>query len=115
MKRIFNAFFYSMDGLRWAATREAAFRQELAVVIAGALLAPFVAAAWWQAVLLVGALVLVLVVELLNTAIEKLCDHVRPERHEDIRVIKDMGSAACFLTQALAAATWATVVIARWW
>jgi diacylglycerol kinase (ATP) len=63
--------------------------------------------------LLIGAVVFVIIIELLNTGIEKLCDHVRPERHDDIRIIKDTGSAACFLAQMLAAAVWLTVAALR--
>jgi diacylglycerol kinase (ATP) len=51
-------------------------------------------------------------VELLNTAIEKLCDHVTPERHEQVRAIKDMGSAAVFCALALAALLWGAAGVA---
>lgn len=113
MRRVWNAFFYSMAGLRWALSREAAVRQELGLLLLALPLALLVGGSWPTRGLLVAALWLVLIVEFLNTAIEKLCDHVRPERHEDIKVIKDLGSAACFLTQSLAAATWLAVLLGR--
>jgi diacylglycerol kinase (ATP) len=115
MKRIYNAFFYSLAGLRHALTREAAVQQEAALLLLGIPLSYVLANHWWQMGLLVGALVFVILVELLNTCIEKICDHVRPERHPDIAVIKDIGSAACFLAQCLAGAIWLAVLIQRIW
>ena len=66
-----------------------------------------------ERITLILALVAVLCVEFLNTAVEKLCDHVTPELHEHIRAIKDMGSAACFCAQATAAVIWLFFIFAR--
>ena len=110
MNRIYRAFFYTLDGLRWAAAHEAAVRQELFVLALAVPVSFVVAAHWWQVPLLIGAVVFVLMVEMLNTGLEKLCDHVRIENHPDIKVIKDVGSAACFLAQSLGGVTWLTVL-----
>jgi diacylglycerol kinase (ATP) len=62
-------------------------------------------------VALIGSVMLVLVVELLNTAIEKLCDHLAPELSAQIKVVKDLGSAAVFVAIVMSAAIWLIVVV----
>lgn len=62
---------------------------------------------------LIGSLLLLLVVELLNTAVEKLADHVTPEHHATIKVVKDLGSAAVFCALALAVLVWSAGLWAR--
>jgi diacylglycerol kinase (ATP) len=106
MNRIVAAFFHSMRGFRDAMAGEAAVRQELALLAAAVVLAPFIAQSAMGAVALVGVVLLLLAVELLNTAIERLADHVTPERHDQIRYVKDLGSAAVFCAIAIAAMTW---------
>jgi len=106
MKRIYLAFFNSMRGLGWAARHEKAVMQELI------LLALAFPAAWWLArdigtfVGLIGAVLLLLAIELLNTAIEKLADHVTPEHHPQIGLVKDLGSAAVFAGLVLNLMVW---------
>lgn len=110
IKRIVSAFFYSMEGFKAAWRGEHAFRQELALVIiatAVALLLPLPAL---QQLMLIGVFVLVLVVELLNSAIEAVVDRVSLETNPLSKNAKDFGSAAVFLTFSLAAATWAVIV-----
>jgi diacylglycerol kinase (ATP) len=106
MRRIINAFFFSIDGLARAARTEAAVRQELIALALALPLAFLVARSAFDYALLIGVLLIVLAVELLNTAIEKLCDHVRPERHDDIKFIKDLGSAAVLCVLTLAVMVW---------
>jgi diacylglycerol kinase (ATP) len=106
MKRLWLAFFSTRDGLVWAARHETAVRQELIVLLVGTPLAFFVATAGWLRIALIGALLFVLTVELVNTALEKLCDHLAPERHPNIKVVKDLGSAAVFVAILIAAAVW---------
>ncbi len=106
--RVWNALGYTVDGLRAAWTHEHAFRQELLAC------APFALAAWtlphlslWVRALLFGSLLLILVVELLNSSIEANTDHITLERHPLAKRAKDMGSAAVFLAIANAAVLWA--------
>jgi diacylglycerol kinase (ATP) len=109
LARITAAAGYSLTGLRAAWRHEAAFRQEVALV---ALLTP--AALWLgntavQRTLLIGSCLLVLIVELLNSAIEAVVDRVSHDHHELSAQAKDMGSAAVLLSLLLAAATWLMV------
>jgi diacylglycerol kinase (ATP) len=110
LSRIWRAIGYSMSGLGAAWKREAAFRQEVTV---GVLL---IAIAWWvapdriSALILSGAIVLVWIVELLNSAIEAIADSVSLERHPLLAVGKDLGSAAVMTTIALAVAAWVVVL-----
>lgn len=110
MLRIYKAFFYSMQGLRWGFRREPALRQEIIAILVGVPLAAWLApgAGWFFALL--GGLLLLLAVELLNTAIEKLADFITSERHETIGAVKDMGSAAVFCLLALNAGLWGWAV-----
>ena len=115
MIRLWKALINSINGLGWALRHEEAVRQE---VVAFAIAVPasfFVAAslAWWLA--LIGALLVLIVVELLNTAVEKLSDHVTPEHSNAIKVVKDLGSAAVLLALTLAFAVWAAALWVRLW
>lgn len=113
LKRIRNALFYSLAGFRAAWRHEAAFRQEAMLAI---LLLP---AAWWLArtplelALLVGSCLLVLIVELLNSALEALTDRVGLERHELSGRAKDLGSAAVLLSLVLVGCVWSGIAAAR--
>jgi len=113
MDRLLRATINTWHGLRYAMQSEAAFRQELAVLAIAVPLAFLVATDTWKRFLLIGVLVLVMVVELLNTAIEKLSDHVTATQHPDIGRIKDMASAAVGITLAIAGFTW-LLAIAEW-
>lgn len=113
MNRIVAAFFNSMRAFRKAIGTETAVRQEFFLLVAGFVLTPFVAASLSHAAALIGSLLFVLAIELLNTAIEKLADHVTPERHETIGYVKDLGSAAVFCALALAALLWGAALIDR--
>jgi len=113
LKRLFSATVNSLRGLRDGFTTEPALRDEaiLLVVAAplGLLLAPD--AAWYVAMIV--ALLALLAVELLNTGIEKLADHVTREQHNDIRRIKDFGSAAVFCTLCLTGLVWLAAIVVR--
>ena len=67
----------------------------------------------WTRVALIGVVLLLLAVELLNTCIEKLCDHVTPDLHPQIKIVKDMGSAAVLAALALAALVWLAAIAQR--
>ena len=113
LSRVWHAFFYSLEGLR-AGWLEPAFRQEAILAL---LILP---GAWWlgqswvEVVLLVGVVVAVLVVELLNTAVESAIDRVGPEWHALSKRSKDMGSAAVLLSLLLCGGVWLTALW-RWW
>lgn len=111
LRRIALAMGYSLAGLRAAVRHEAAFRQELALAVPMLLLVPWLAPGRWQAVCMAGSVVLVLVVELLNSAIEALADAITVERHTLLGRAKDLGSAAVMLSLIFAVAVWA---IALW-
>jgi diacylglycerol kinase (ATP) len=110
VKRIFAAFFYSIDGFKSAWKNEFAFRQELMVAIPGIIVAPLLPVAPLEKLLLIAVLVLVLIVELINSAIEAVVDRISLERHPLSKNAKDFGSAAVFLALALAAVTWVVIV-----
>lgn len=113
MKRLYSATINTLRGLGYGFRREAAVRQEAIVFLLalpiGCLLAPSVA--WYVA--MIGSLLAVLAVELLNTAIEKLADHITREQRPEIGVIKDFGSAAVFCALCLAGLIWIAAVAVR--
>jgi diacylglycerol kinase (ATP) len=113
VKRIYSAAKNSIRGLIDGVKTEAAIREEVvALVLAiplGIIIAPGLA--WYVA--MIGAVLVVLAVEFLNTAIEKLADHVTPEQHRDIGRIKDWGSSAVFCALALAGLVWLAAMAVR--
>ena len=108
--RVYRALSYSLAGLRAALRHEAAFRQELMLAVPMLLLVPFVAPGRWQALLMAGSVLAVLVVELLNSAIEALADAVTLEHHPLLGRAKDLGSAAVMLCLVFAGAVWLVVL-----
>lgn len=113
MLRLWRALFHSRDGLRAAARSEAAVRLELALLILGPPAAWFVTPHWsWRAAL-IASLFFLLAVELLNTGLEKICDHVTPQRHPHIKFVKDVGSAAVLAAAIAVALLWIAAFLAR--
>jgi len=110
LTRIWRAFFHSHRGLRDAWRHEHAFRQELMLVVVLAPLIVLVPVSLPERVALAGTLLLVLIVELLNSAIEAVVDRVSLEPHELSGRAKDMASAAVMLSLVLAGVTWAAVL-----
>lgn len=110
LRRVWNAMSYSWAGLRAAFRHEAAFRQELALGVPMLLLVPFVAPGRWQALLMAASVVAVLVVELLNSAVEALADALTVERHPLLGRAKDLGSAAVMLSLIFAAVVWVVLL-----
>lgn len=110
IQRIIRATGYSIQGFRSAWHNEAAFRQELTLVAVAIALASLIANEWLSWLLLVGSGLLVLIVELLNSAIEAAVDRFGPEWHELSGRAKDMGSAAVLVSLVLMALTWALVL-----
>ena len=108
--RIMDATGYSMSGIRAAWKNEAAFRQEAAGGFVLLVLSFFIAADPMQWLLLVMPLILVLDVELLNSAMESVVDRIGPEKHELSGRAKDMGSAAVFFSLSLVFLVWAVTI-----
>ena len=111
MHRIWRATINSWRGILSAAKSEAAFREELVALALSVPLAFFIAPEAWKRLALIGVILLLIAVELLNTAIEKLSDHVTATHHPDIGRIKDMGSAAVGVALAIAGLAWLTALV----
>ena len=112
LNRVWHATGYSLAGLR-AGWNETAFRQE---ALASILLIPaafWLGQSWMETVLLAGSVILVLIVELLNTGIEAAIDRIGPEWHALSKRAKDMGSAAVLLSLLLCAGTWSMALLHR--
>ncbi|MCU0895882.1 MAG: diacylglycerol kinase [Burkholderiales bacterium] len=110
LRRIVNATGYSFSGLRDAFAHEDAFRQECLlalVLVAAALLVPVSAL---ERALMVASVLLVLIVELLNSAIEAAVDRVSLDRHALAKRAKDIGSAAVFLSLVNVAVVWGLIL-----
>ena len=106
LKRLYSATFNSIRGIADGVRTEAAIREE-AVLLAIAVPAGFAVApsvAWYVA--MIGAILGIMAVEFLNTAVEKLSDHVTPEHHFAIGRIKDFGSAAVFCALCFTGLIW---------
>ena len=106
LKRLINATIFSLAGLRAAWQHEAAFREELILVVV------LVPTSFWlgnnaiEYVLLIGSLMIVLMAELLNSALEAVVDRIGAENHELSGRAKDMGSAAVFVALVLCSICW---------
>ncbi len=113
MDRLLRATINTWHGLIAAVRSEEAFRQELAALIVAVPLAFVVAGETWKRLALIGVVVFVLVVELLNTAIEKLADRVTRAVDPQIGQVKDMGSAAVGLALLIAGFAWLLALAER--
>ena len=105
LRRIWHAALISIDGYR-AGWREPAFRQEVLCAIVLLPAAFWVGRSWVEVALLVATVVLVLIVELLNSGIEAAIDRIGPEWHTFSKTAKDLGSAAVLLSILLCSAVW---------
>jgi len=110
VKRLWRATINSGHGLIACTKSEAAFREELALLVVGIPLAFVITGDTGERFALIGVLFFLLIVELLNTAIEKLSDRVTREDDPLIKRVKDMGSAAIFLSLVAAGVVWIWVV-----
>ena len=112
--RIFKATIWSMQGLKAAWLHESSFRLEVYLFV---VLAPL---GWWlgdspvERALLVGSMMLVLSVELLNSAIEAVIERFGDEHHELAGRAKDMGSAAVFVVMMNVLLVWSAILVPRW-
>ena len=112
LNRIWHAGGYSLAGLR-AGWNEKAFRQEAIGAMVLVPLSFWLGRSWVEAALLAGSVVLVMIVELLNTGIEAAIDRIGPEWHALSKRAKDMGSAAVLLALLLCAGIWAGALYQR--
>ncbi len=110
MRRLLLAFVNSWKGFRGAFRYEAAFRQEVALAVVLLPLGVWLGKTGIERALLLGSVVLVLIVELLNTGIETVVDRIGLERHELSGLAKDVGSTAVLLSFALLMIVWGCVL-----
>jgi len=103
----------SLAGLAHALKHERALQLEFAVLVLFVPLSLIVGTDLWQRGVLIASGLFVIAVELLNTGIEKLCDHVTPVLHPEVKLVKDMGSAAVFCSLLAVGLLWLTAVLAR--
>ena len=113
LDRVIRATGYSMAGLTAAYRGESAFRQELWLAALMFPLAFWLGRSWVEVALLAGSLMLVLIVELLNSGIEAAIDRVSYELHDLSKRAKDLASAAVFLSLLLCAGIWAAALWQR--
>lgn len=113
IRRLVNATRYSLQGVRSAFQQEVAFRQESWVLLAGVPLAFWLGQSVWQSALLIASLLLIMVVEMINSALETLVDRVGMDYNELSGRTKDMGSAAVLLTILIAIILWTAVLWQR--
>lgn len=110
-KRLINACLCSAKGLRTCFRTEEAFRQEILLCLILIPLSFFIAATIVEWLLLIGSLLLVLIVELLNTGIERVVDRISTDYHDLSGEAKDMGSAAVFVSLILCVLCWAAIIL----
>lgn len=111
LRRLAGALRYSLQGLRAAFRHEPAFRQELAVFVVLTPVALWLDISRTEKLMLVLSMVAVMVVELLNSAVENLADKISPAHDTLIGRAKDLASAAVFLSLLCCAATWLVVLL----
>ena len=112
LNRIWHATGYSLQGLR-AGWGEKAFRQEAIAAMVLLPLSLWLGQSWVEVALLAGSVVIVMIVELLNTGIETAIDRIGPEWHDLSKRAKDMGSAAVLLALLLCLAIWGVAIFQR--
>ena len=110
LRRIWNALFYSIDGFRAAYRHEDAFRQECLLAVILIPLTCFLPASGVGKALMVASVLLVLIVELLNSAVEAAVDRISLENHQLAKRAKDIGSAAVFVSLTNVAVVWGLVL-----
>jgi diacylglycerol kinase (ATP) len=111
--RLVRAFAASVSGLATAMKTEAAFRTEVGVLVAAIPLSFVLTPDVFRRAELIASLLAVLAVELLNTAVEKLCDRTTPQVDPAIKIVKDLGSAAVFCALLMAGLLWTGAVFDR--
>ena len=113
LARLWAATGYSLNGLRAAFRHEEAFRMEVLLSASLILVTFIIARTFVEGMILIIPLILMLLAELVNSAIEAIVDRIGPEQHELSGRAKDIGSAAVFVTFGFAAVTWLTYLVLR--
>lgn len=111
LQRLINAFGYSMSGFKAAFKHEDAFRQEVVLAIVLIPLAVYLGKSSVERALMIASVLLVLIVELLNSAIEAAVDHTSTDHHALAKRAKDIGSAAVFVALAIVVSVWGLVLL----
>lgn len=112
LRRLINAFGYSMDGIKAAYHNEDAFRQEVLMAIVLIPLALYLGDGAVAKALMIASVLLVIIVELLNSAIEATVDRISLENHQLAKRAKDIGSAAVLITLVNLAVVWGLLLLA---
>ncbi|EJT0554818.1 diacylglycerol kinase [Vibrio vulnificus] len=115
IKRIIKATGYSIQGLKAAFKHEAAVRQEFALLVVAVVLATWLDVSMLERITLLAVVVLVLIVELMNSAVEAVVDRIGVEHHELSGRAKDIGSAAVLVALIFASFTWLYIVGSHYW
>ncbi len=110
LRRLMNAFGYSIEGFKAAFKHEAAFRQEVVLAIVLIPLALYLEQLAMHRALMIGSVLLVLIVELFNSAIEAVVDRISIERHELAKRAKDIGSTAVFVALSNVVVIWSLIL-----
>ncbi|TPK42835.1 diacylglycerol kinase [Mesorhizobium sp. B2-5-4] len=113
MQRLIDAFINSVRAFRKLAVSEKAFQQELMLLVLALPAGWFVSVSWRGYALLIGAVLLLIMVEVLNTGIEAACDAISREFHIDIQLAKDCGSLAVLISVVIAGGVWGIALIER--
>jgi diacylglycerol kinase (ATP) len=111
MNRWMSAFRNSFRALRRGMREETALKEEIALLLLAVPVSIVLTDDGWRRAMLIGVLFVLIAIELLNTAVEKLCDRLNPELDETIGYVKDLGSAAVLMGITLCAITW---LVALW-
>lgn len=111
IRRLINAFGYSLEGFKAAFVHEDAFRQEVFMAIVLIPLAVYLGKSPIEQALMIASVLLVLIVELLNSAIEAAVDHTSTEHHALAKQAKDIGSSAVFIALMIVAVVWGFVLL----
>ena len=114
MTRIIHATHYSWQGIKAAWRYEAAFRQEIILMMVFSFIAYILPVTALERVVMISSLALVVVVELINSSIEAVVDRIGDEWHELSGRAKDIGSAAVFVSLALVIFTWVSILTNKW-
>jgi len=113
IRHIMNAFVYSFVGLKAAWKNELAFRTEVIIILILTPVGIWLGRSTVEWALLIASCLLILITELLNSALEAVVDRIGPQRHELSKRAKDMGSAAAFISMVAAAVVWGIIAIGR--
>jgi diacylglycerol kinase (ATP) len=115
MERLIKAWQNSVRAFRKLSVSEKAFQQELGLLVVAIPAAWFLSTSWRGYWLLVGAVLLLIMVEVLNTGIEAACDAVSREFHIDIQLAKDCGSLAVLISVVIAMIVWGMAIVEAIW